>query len=474
MTKSCTHSPTLRGYLATRLAGKTAEALSPLPPSGERAGVGGQSSAFRPLPHFYFRWLLQSGITKFLWLALVSILIFGGSLRAHAGLWATAYYTGYEQSAMPASNIDFTAVTHIVHFSLVPNPDGSLNSTANGLNPEASSDLITRAHAAGKRVLVCIGGAESQRGFQGATSPANLTNFVNNLVGFMNSHGYDGLDVDWEPLPVSDAAQYTNFINELHAALAKVPSPKLMTAAVAAYPVWGDLPAPSYSMLASVQNQLDQINIMAYDLSGPYDGWITWFNAPIYDGGTRFAGTHELLPSLDGAVSNFISNGMAASKLGVGIPFYGCAWTGGSGGNVPHGGVTLPRQNWKNAPVFAPVNYKTLLTTYSESNSYHWDASSQAAYLSLTNGNNKFISFDDPRSCEAKVDYARKRGLGGIMIWELALDYSATQPAGHRSPLLETIKRSLAATATAETNRAAGNAQALQPADPNASPELRR
>jgi len=396
------------------------------------------------------------------------------ALRVRAGLWATAYYPGYEQSSMPASNIDFAALTHLVHFSLVPNADGSLNSTANGLSPEASADLISRAHSAGREVLVCIGGAESQKGFQGATSPASLANFIANLVAFMNSRGYDGLDVDWEPLPVSDAPLYSKFIGQLHAALSKTAPHKLLTAAVAAYPVWGDSASVYYTMLSSLQDNFDQINIMTYDLSGPYDGWITWFNSPIYDGGTRFAGTHELLPSLDGSVSRFIGNGMTPARIGIGIPFYGCAWTGGSGGSVPPGGVTSPRQDWKAAPAFSPVNYSALLASHYQTNSYRWDVSTQAAYLSLTNGNNKFISFDDPRSCEAKVDYARKRGLGGLMIWELALDYSPSQPADRRSPLLETIKRSLAAAEPAEPKREARHAQAAQPTEPGTASAARR
>ena len=58
----------------------------------------------------------------------------------------------------------------------------------------------------------------------------------------------------------------------------------------------------------------------------------------------------------------------------------------------------------------------------------------QAAYLSLDNTgstNDKFISYDDEHACQAKVSYARNRGLGGVMIWELGQGYRPTpaQPA---------------------------------------------
>ena len=45
---------------------------------------------------------------------------------------------------MPASNIDFTALTHIIHFSLVPNSDGTLNSSDNSVTSANSADVVSR------------------------------------------------------------------------------------------------------------------------------------------------------------------------------------------------------------------------------------------------------------------------------------------------------------------------------------------
>src|SRR6267142_8823 len=101
---------------------------------------------------------------------------------ARADLWTTAYYAGWNQGYLPPANIDFTALSHIIHFSLVPKPDGSLDASANAVTPAYSADLVSRSHAAGKKVLICVGGADSQAGFQGATTNANLPTFINNLV----------------------------------------------------------------------------------------------------------------------------------------------------------------------------------------------------------------------------------------------------------------------------------------------------
>src|SRR5258706_6163201 len=97
------------------------------------------------------------------------------SFLARAEIWSTAYYPGWEQVSMPADQIDFDAVSHVIHFALVPNSNGSLNSSANGVTPANSSSIVSNAHLAGRKVLVCVGGADSVLGFQGATSNATLS-----------------------------------------------------------------------------------------------------------------------------------------------------------------------------------------------------------------------------------------------------------------------------------------------------------
>jgi len=362
-----------------------------------------------------------------------------------ADFWVTGYYPGYRQTYLPPSAIDFAALTHIIHFSVIPNSDGSLDAASNGITPARSADIVSRAHTAGVKVLLCVGGGASEAGFQSATAPGTLGTFIGNLTNFMQLYGYDGLDVDWEPLPTTDFQQYTNFINQLRATLNTLTPVKLLTVAAGAYPSFGDPPTSEYTMFAALQSQLDQINVMTYDLSGPYSGWVTWFNAPIFDGGYTFPSTHGLVPSTQGAINNFISNGVASAKLGIGVAFYGDIWAGGSGTST--GGAALPRQSWTTAPTVTSIAYFDIMPTYFQSNLYHWDNAAQAAYLSIDNSgsaNDKFISYDDERTCETKVSYARNRFLGGVMIWELGEGYRATLPIGQRDPLLQALKRAVA------------------------------
>jgi chitinase len=346
---------------------------------------------------------------------------------AGAAPWVTGYFPGWEQPTLPATKLDFATLTHVIHFSVVPNTDGTLDSSANSISATGSAAVVAAAHAAGRAALICVGGSESESGFQGATSN-HLAQFIGNLTNFMASRGYDGIDIDWEPLPSTDGFGYTNLVNGLRSALAAFPTHKLLTAAAGAYPPWGDSPTADYLMYANLQNQFDQINLMTYDLSGPWDGWVTWFNSPLFDGGYRFPSSGGLVPSIEGAVDNFLTNGVSAAKLGVGVAFYGYQWTGGSG--TSRTCITGPRQSWTNAPTITAFSYRDLMADFYQANEYHWDTNAQAAYLGITNSvptNNIFISYDDPRTCAAKVSYVRNRALGGLMIWELAQDEPETQ-----------------------------------------------
>jgi chitinase len=368
-------------------------------------------------------------------------------LTARADLWCTGYYPGWEQSALPAADIDYSALTHLIHFSIVPNADGTLNTSDNSLTAANSASIVSNAHAAGKKVLVCVGGASTQTEFQGATSDATRGAFITNLVNFMSSRGYDGIDVDWEPLDPGDARQFTNFINGLRGTLNNVALGRLLTAAIAAPPT----PA---SLIASVHGKFDQINLMTYDLSGPYPGWVTWFNAPIFDGGYRFPSTGGLVPSADGMVNSLAAAGVPRGKLGIGIAFYGWIWSGGGGTST--GGAALPRQAWATPPTTSQAAYNSILSTYYQPALYRWDASAQAAYLTIDNAgtnNDKFISYDDERTCQAKVSYARNNHLGGVMIWELAQDHHANQT----DPLLYAVRQALATPGTARLQASGSN-----------------
>ncbi|MBI3787776.1 MAG: T9SS type A sorting domain-containing protein [Ignavibacteriales bacterium] len=364
---------------------------------------------------------------------------------AQSDIWVTAYYGGWSQGwfnngILPAQDIDYSAVTHIIHFGLVPKSNGTIDSDANSIRQSNSSELISRAHAAGKKVIISVGGWGTDVSFRGATSILNLPSFVENLANFMSSRGYDGIDIDWEVLELTDLLQYTLFIKQLRARLDRISPRPLLTAAVNWQP----------GIFASLLNEFDQINIMTYDMSGAWPGWVSWHNAPVLSSGLKFPSNGRLLPSAESMVDEFIAAGIPAKKIGIGIDFYGYIWSGGTG--TPTGGVTGPRQSWTSPPsIQVNVPYYTLMNNYYQPQYYRWDTLAQAAYLSIDNpgsADDKFITYDNEMSCQKKVEYARNKGIGGVFIWELG---GGQLPASYtsRDRLLQSIKTAVLATGVA-------------------------
>jgi chitinase len=300
-----------------------------------------------------------------------------------------------------------------------------------------------------------VGGANSALSFRAATGSLNLPLLITNLTNFVSRYGYDGIDIDWEEFLPTDTNQFSNLIRALRSALNGLSTNKLLTAAALPYARAADPPAFIFTTLAPLQAEIDQINFMTYRLSGAFPGWVTWFTAPLFDGGLRFPNTTRLVPSADAVVTNAISNGIASSKIGIGIYCSGEAWVGGSGTST--GGASQPRQSWDQAspPLVTNIPYHLIADTYLQSNQYRWDDIAQAPYLTMdgSNTNDVFVSYEDERSCQTKVSYARNRRLGGIMLFELGNGYRANQPSRARHPLLHAIKQSLATPKWTELRR---------------------
>lgn len=347
-----------------------------------------------------------------------------------AALWITAYYPGWTQGTLPPREIDFQAVTHLVQFSVKPRTDGSLDWKKHDLDEKIIKETVRLTHAAGRKILLCIGGADTAAGFRGAIADGKRAGFVKALVEAMRIHDYDGLDLDMEPMEANDAADYSVFVRELHAALKKVKPDALLTAAA------GDQPA----IFAPLQDQFDQINLMTYDLSGAWEGWMTWHNSALENGGKKFDGSTRELPGVASKVREWLAAGIKPAKLGLGLAFYGYTWTGADG----------PRQSIKDVTT-KDISYAELMKMHFPSSSFRWDDVAQVPYLSVpaaanAHGKTKalFITYDDERSLALKIDYARKTKLGGAIIWELASGYRPELPTGKRDPLLQAVKRAAA------------------------------
>jgi len=345
-----------------------------------------------------------------------------------APIWVSGYYYASSQNGgMTPDKIDYSAITQLIHFSIVPRPDGTISDTAQGslnsITPAQSAEVVSDAHRAGDKVLVCLGGASSGPVISPAITPSERGAFIKNLIDFVSTRGYDGIDVDMEPIVPADESNFIGFIRGLRTAMKSVNPKWLLTIPSSGEP--GDQP----KLCALLQNDFDQINIQTYDLSGTWAGWKTWYNGSLYGDGKTLLTETRPYPSVSEKVGLYVAAGVPKAKLGIGIAFYGSVWTGADGPVQSIQGVSLDT-----------YGYNAIMDKYFQPNLYHWDVLAQAPYLSINGPRKQFVSYDDARLVREKVLYARTHGLGGVIIWELGDGYRDTQPAGQKDALLKAVK----------------------------------
>ena len=340
-----------------------------------------------------------------------------------AGQWVSAYYVGYQKDLYPPERVDFSAITHLIVGRITPNTDGTVDTLFDTDNGEAMArTLSTRAHAAGRKALLMVGGAGEYQNWVGAASSANRSRFVTNLLAAMDRLGYDGLDIDWEPVETADEPNLLALVQALRAARPNM----LLT-----FPIYWvnanfDEADPWYAQLAQ---HLDQVNIMSYEMVGPWDGWTSWHTSAL----TGHTGTHPT--SVSSSLAGWASVGIPKAKLGMGIGFYGQAWRNISGPNQ----AFTSWSDFKASDNY--VTYAYILRHYTDA-AYRWDASAQAGYLTFStpvDGDVRFISYESPQAILAKGAFSRANGYGGTIIW--TVNQGCIDASTGQNPPLDAVRQ---------------------------------
>jgi len=341
------------------------------------------------------------------------------------GQWVTGFYSA-QNGVLPISNIPWDKYTHIIHFAAAPNSDGTVD-----LHYLTQSEIksITTARPAGKTVLVSVKDNDSNlNAFAAATSPATIATFTNNIVNFVNSNGYDGVDLDWESK--INTTQYQNLLMRLRSAMPG----KVITMDAGN---WGGM----QTVAAGAASALDQVNVMCYDMDTPGNGY-SWFNDALLQNGK------SRLMTCDWRARAMTSAGLPASKVGIGIPFYGRRWSG----------ITQPLVTGSFKPSQFP--YRDLVadgTRWQPQNRFY-DTGHKANYLSIPSLN-EFDSYNGVEFIQDAVAWQKTQGFGGFMTFALEFEYLTNQSGDARYPL----STALAAAVSGTTRVASAN-------DPQAAP----
>ena len=351
----------------------------------------------------------------------------GAGGKTSSGHWVSGYYVGYQEDRYPPEAIDWKGLSHIVIGRVTPNNDGSLNTTydidaTNG--PKLASRLTTLAHENGKSAILMLGGAGEHDKWVSAASSQNRDTFVQNLVSLQEQMGFDGFDLDWEPVEASDQAPLKALAQALKAAAptAQLTIPVTWTTS--------DVEAAG-SFYGDISGLFDQINIMSYGMADSWPGWQSWHSSALKGDGPTTPSSVSLI------VNAFRDAGVPAAKIGVGIGFYGSCWSPS---------VTGPLQDVGSSQVVASdndISYANIMESYYTDSAHKWDDDASVPYLSFSKSTGPagctFISYEDSQSIQAKMEWVTQQGLGGAIVWTINQGYVASAPADQRDPLMDTL-----------------------------------
>ncbi len=311
-------------------------------------------------------------------------------LQSHEVFGYAPYWTLPE-----SSGYDVKDLTTLAYFSIDANPNGSLDESGSGWNGYESQDLVNlvnRSHAAGDRVVLTVTDF-SQSSLDAITSdptaPARLSAA---LIAAVSAKNLDGVNFDFEGEGSEDQVGLTHLITQVsHALHAANPHWQVTMATYASSA--GD-PGGFYN-IAALAPAVDGFFIMAYDVNNQFSPSATSPEAP---GG--FSDTEALQQYT--AVA-------PASKVILGLPFYGYDWP-------TNNGTITAKATGAGTPLSDGVIAASGHPTY-------WDATTQTAWTSYKVGSQWHETFfDNPTSLAVEARLANRFHVAGVGIWALGMD----------------------------------------------------
>jgi chitinase len=305
-----------------------------------------------------------------------------------------------------------------------------------------AAEVIPLAHAKGKPVILQMGGAGGNPGnvWNAATATdAGASNLAKQIVAYATARGYDGIDMDWEESV--DWPRVTVLIREMR---------KLWPTGIFVADIgWGDSDVSWAKGLADV---VDRMSSMTYATIGNWGGWDgPWHQGALYENAahTTVGSTHPY--SIDRVVKKFLAAGVPASKLGIGIGFYGSGYgDSNSDGKCPSSPTAGWEGEWGGWVVDHDLQLQTIDSFYKNAMTEHWDDVAQTPWLSAAapgaGGEADgwvpklcYITYENVRSATAKAQYMIANGLGSIIIWATPQD----RRTNGSYPVLDALNRGL-------------------------------
>ncbi|KAF1762753.1 hypothetical protein GCK72_011015 [Caenorhabditis remanei] len=257
--------------------------------------------------------------------------------------------------------------------------------------------------------------------------------FSKSVNSMLSKYSFNGIDIDWE-FPVwsrdakkTDRAQFGPFLRILKSHLQ--PSGQKLSVAVSGPPT---ISRVAYDVDALVK-YADMVQIMNYDFHvfNKFTNPLVGFNAPLHPMRVEISVLGEM--NSEASMTTWFDLGLPKNISYFGIPTYARAYQLLTHYlHKPYSPATRSRPELTNYPdvcIFADSGYYTSV----------WNHNAQAPYLYGKDG--LWVSYENERSMLAKMAFARKLGVAGVMVFSIGSDDFEGKCGFGRYPLLTKIAK---------------------------------
>ncbi|KAH3998458.1 hypothetical protein HBI56_205010 [Parastagonospora nodorum] len=245
---------------------------------------------------------------------------------------------------------------------------------------------------------------------------ANRAAFISSLIRFMDTYGFQGADIDWE-YPAEpkrggrkeDTDNLVLLMKEMHEAFAGRYGSSLTI-------------APDYWYLrgfkpAAMQDYVDFMGFMSYDLHGPWDQDVKTLGSIVRP--------QTDITEINKNLKPLWFDGVDPAKINFGIAYYGRTYKLSDpscdkmGCRFVVGAAGAPGKCTQFAGVLSNREIRQILKDDNSIKPY-FNTTAMVKYFKYAG--DSWVGYDDAETFAMKEEYANHRCLGGIMIWSVDFD----------------------------------------------------
>lgn len=302
----------------------------------------------------------------------------------------------------------------VINYSFALIKNGKVDCT-----PLRNYKNVMKARSEGVRVVLSIGGWGADGWSDAVVDSSAREKFVESIINAIKTYHFDGVDLDWE-YPTQTTSQgigsngavdkdnYTELVKLLRQEMDKIDENLILSNAVS------NSGAYRYYDVEELDKHLDYWHLMTYEMASSNK---TSFDANLYKSKYATSGA-------DTAVNNYINAGASVNKLVIGCAFYAYKYII----DASEYDVALYKNGMKLMPISPPVQvaYSDIAKLINPS-VVQWDDEAKANWMFFENndGTYTFITYDSYNGISAKGEYAKEKGMAGIMAWEYCEDYNS-------------------------------------------------